>query len=240
MSGASRQDLRPRFPYSPKALQVVQDLVGTCPDEHQPFRFSNPSRLQPRLHTFGDSQFLIEIAEDLAKAMKYAMLRAAQHQLWRQVNFIIYWIDPVLHRLLSVDVKVNKKDSSRVIHEAIRLGIILFLGEVRRKCGVMCVSTIVYLRKLKKLLSETDKHVDWALYKPIRLFLLFFGLVESWQQPEAKWYIEAVSSLAIESNVACWEDMIEAVKSFFWFEDIFDSEIERFRYDVMTRIQGCT
>jgi hypothetical protein len=233
VSGASRQDLKPRFPYPSKLLQ---EGVGI---RNNDVKLSNLSiaYLLPWMQLYGGSQIMMTVFQDLRKAMEYAKFKAAQNRIWRQVAFVIHWIDPVIHTLLNMDPNFDHNDSSSVVQEACRLGLILFLGELRRKCGVMCVSTKVYLIKLKTLLSETNEHVEWDLCKPLRLFVLFFGMLESWKQPEAGWYAEAVSIEARGSRITSWEDIVAAAKSFLWFDDIFDSEIENFRNDVMSRFQ---
>jgi hypothetical protein len=86
----------------------------------------------------------------------------------------------------------------------------------------MCVSTKVYVSKLKALLSDTDDHVDWTPFNLLRLWLLFFGMLESWQQPEASWYDDSVSKVAERLEIAPWDSIVTAVKSILWFEDIFD------------------
>jgi hypothetical protein len=160
----------------------------------------------------------------------------AQNLPWRQVTFIIRWIDPVLHRLLSLDSNFNMNDSSSTIQEACRLGLILFLGEVRRKCGVMCVSTKIYVSKLKALLSDADEHMDWTPLNLLRLWLLFFGMLESRHHPEANWYAHSLSIVVKEMMISSWDNVVATVKKFLWFQDIFDSEVEMFRDDVMFRL----
>ena len=192
--------------------------------------------LQPWRQLFDHPHILETVFDDLRTAIQYTISRRAQNRIWRQVTFIINWIDPIMHRLLNMDSNVNRHDSSSVIQEACRLGIILFLAEVRRKCGVMCVSTKVYVSKLKTLLSDTDDSVDWTPLNLLRLWLLFFGMLESWQQPEASWYADSVSKVAERLEIAPWGSIVTAVKSILWFEDIFDSQIEKFRADIMSRL----
>ena len=227
ISGASRQDLKPRFPHPTKMLQGIQESETSTP--------LNPS-LQPRKQWFNPSHVLTSIFDDLNAAIQHTESRSAQNQTWRQVTFIIHWIDPVLHRLLNINSNVRRNGSASVIQEACRLGIILFLAEVRRKCGVMCVTTTVYISKLKDLLLKTDDRVDWTQFSLLRLWLLFFGMVESGQQPEADWYADSVCKVAERLQLAPWDGIVTAVKSVLWFEDIFESKIEQFRGVIMSRL----
>jgi hypothetical protein len=188
------------------------------------------------MQVFDESHTLTAIFEDLRKAIQQTMSRVAQNHEWRRVTFIIQWIDPVIHGLLNLDLNVNWHDSASIIHEACRLGIILFVGEVRRKCGVMCVSTKVYVSKLQVLLLNTDEYVDWTPFNLLRLWLLFFGMLESRQQPEARWYVESVRIVVDRLNIGSWEGVVAAVKRVLWFEGIFDPELENFREDVMSRL----
>lgn len=99
----------------------------------------------------------------------------------------------------------------------------------------MCVSTKVYISKLKTLLSSTDDQVDWKPFNLLRLWLLFFGMLESRKEPEVNWYTDSVSMVAERLEVVSWDSIVAAVKGVLWFEDIFDSEIEKFRAGIIAR-----
>ena len=69
-----------------------------------------------------------------------------------------------MHKLFSM-----RSQLTSVQEEVCRLGIILFMGLIRRSCGKLGVSSTIYVRKLKALFLATQGEIDWTPYTQLLL-----------------------------------------------------------------------
>lgn len=81
------------------------------------------------------------IFDEIVTALHDAKSKTRRNEIWIRVPFVSLWIDPISHKLLSMKADVYVDDAWSVIQEATRLGIHLFFGEIRRKCGALAVRT---------------------------------------------------------------------------------------------------
>jgi hypothetical protein len=85
--------------------------------------------------------------------------------------------------------------------------------------------------KVKSLLRAPTNHCSMEddIPKPLLLWILFFGLMESWGLPEEEWFIEATIETAKECGLHAWSDILEAVQTCPRMDDMFTVELERTR-----------
>jgi hypothetical protein len=145
-------------------------------------------------------------------------------------HFNLLWITPLLHRLLSLS-RISEDgedvDVLSVMQEASRLGIILFLAEIRRKCGDLGVPTEVQSRKLRAVLSMPGWS-RWALFEPMILWILFFGALES-EREDSGWFCNSMVLAARNLGIKEWKGVVGVVAGFLWIGDIFEGRIKELR-----------
>lgn len=109
-----------------------------------------------------------------------------------------------------------------IVQDASRLAIFFFLGELRRQCGALGVSTTLFLSKFKNHMMDFGATIDWQPCHPLLLWMLFFRILESWGLPEQDWYFETIVSVAKAMELGSWDAIVQEVKGFLWVEDIHD------------------
>jgi hypothetical protein len=172
------------------------------------------------------------IFADLTAAIAHSIFKTTRKELWRGVDFILYWLDPIMHKLLCLRSELTSPQE-----EMCRLGIILFMGPIRRNCGKLGVSSKVYVRKLKALFLATRDEIDWTPQTQLLLWTLFFGMLETWRLPEQGWYVSSLCLTAKGLGLNSWDEIIESVSNFLWMENIFESDLDRFQDIVVLGLQ---
>lgn len=144
-------------------------------------------------------------------------------------HFNLMWITPLLYRLLSLPRVSENGDTDvlGVMQEASRLGIILFLAEIRRKCGDLGVPTVVQSKKLRAVLSRPG-WVRWALFEPLILWVLFFGALES-EREDRGWFCNSLCVAARNLRIGEWKGVVSAVSGLLWIGDMFEEMINELR-----------
>lgn len=171
-------------------LVEIHDLDFPC--GRSSFKPSNVK--QPRSLNFNDWWFqqpaswkkifprghqLNDIFSNLTAAVTDTVFKTTKKEFWRDVNFILYWLDPIMHKLLCLRSELTS------FQEVCRLGIILFMGQIQRNCGKLGVSSAVYVRKLKALFLATQDKIDWTPHTQLLLWVLFFGMLEPGDFPSS-------------------------------------------------------
>jgi len=174
--------------------------------------------------------------DDINASITHATFMTAQNKEWQNADFIVYWIDPILHRLLGTTMHQHDQEKTDLLESVSRLGICLFLGPIRLNCGKLGCSTKVYVRKLKDLLSQYNDDVGYIIPEAMLLWVLFFGMLESWDLPEEEWFVDLTASVDARMNLYGWENIWTAVRSFLWMNNMFATEIKNIRGSFVTKL----
>ncbi|CZR67426.1 uncharacterized protein PAC_17325 [Phialocephala subalpina] len=225
MTRSLRQDTKPQFPLPEEMLQAVQNDQSA---DDFVFFARTPYSAQWR-EIFPPNHPMMSVFDELQHAVEVAKLKAMRNQQWRIVNFVIFRMYPTIHRLLSMGLDPDPDDQWSIVQEASRLGILLFMGEIRRKCGALGVSTRLYITKLKVFMEGLGSTIDWTSANMLLLWVMFFALLESWKLPEQDWYVESMHAVMARTTLRSWDAVLERVKSFLWVDDIYDERVELFR-----------
>lgn len=228
ISSVSRRDVKPRVP-------IPEGLLHACKAE-------SPEELGFQAHAFRTAAApwrrlllsenpLLHIFDEINSAIAHSRFKSMRNEKWKHADFVVYWIEPIMHKLLNIGSGSEEENPLTFRDAALRMGMCLFLGPIRRNCGKLGVSTRIYVIKLKSLLAESnnsrDRHGDMP--KVLLLWILFFGLLESWKLPEEEWFIKATLETARGCGLRTWSGIVETVQSFLWMEDMFAIELERTR-----------
>ncbi|KAF8859223.1 hypothetical protein BDZ45DRAFT_368044 [Acephala macrosclerotiorum] len=225
MTRSLRQDTKPQFPLPEQMIRNVQndqsaDDFVFFPQTHHP---------APWRQIFPTKNPIVTVFDEIQNAAEVAKMKATRNQEWRVANFVIFRMYPTIHRLLSMGLDPELDDQWSILQEASRLGIMLFMGEIRRQCGDLGVSTRLHVTKLKVFMEGLGSTIDWASANILLLWIMFFGLLESWKLPEQDWYVESMHAVMARTTLQSWDAVVEKVKSFLWFDDIYDEKVEQFR-----------
>ncbi|KAL2070217.1 hypothetical protein VTL71DRAFT_13243 [Oculimacula yallundae] len=226
LAGACRRDSRPKFPAPHHLIQAIQGefrskLIGKLSPNHVTSR-----SLRPWANAVSGNALLITALDNLLKAINYTKIQTARGENWIGLKLIVFWVDPIVHDLLGQGAEAQPTDKS-VVHEAIRLGLILFLFKLRRICGQLAVSTTFFVTKLRRLTSTMAGKMMWRTSERMLTWVLFVGMLESWQTEDEEWYVETAAMAAHSQGLNSWDDIMDAVKNFPWIEGVFDAECGR-------------
>ena len=190
----------------------------------------------PWIRTLRLSALVLGAFDNLITAIQFTNARVQEGRPWQEVEFVLQWIDPIMHRILGIEAEViSPGNESRIINEACRLGIFLFLAEVRRKCSIQGVSSPLYVSKLRRLIEQRQESVNWDRLSYLLLWILFFGFLESREDEDIDWYAKTICEVTGESGVESWHRVMAAAKRFLWFNDVFESHGERLRGVLVSR-----
>ncbi|KAH9207786.1 hypothetical protein DL95DRAFT_415304 [Leptodontidium sp. 2 PMI_412] len=221
MTRICRQDTKPLFPV-PKTFDITQEQQFGSPSTTLPYlTTSTPAR--PWNDIFPVGHPIIDTFENLNSVIQLAASKATQDKSWKVVNFVIRRLYPIVHKLMSLKIEdaiIN--DYWAIVQDASRLAIFFFLGELRRQCGALGVSTTLFLSNFKNHMMDFGATIDWQPCHPLLLWMLFFGILESWGLPEQDWYFETIVSVAKAMELGSWDAIVQEVKRFLWVEDIHD------------------
>lgn len=172
---------------------------------------------------------MIEIFNEISNALNFARMKISRNEIWTRQEYASLWIDPITYKLLSTMSAIDLNNHWGKIHEATRLGIILFFGEIRMKTGALSVSGLLQVKKLKDFLLGIGSDADWSAAPQLLLWIVFFGFFESWQQPEHEFYRNILVKLAEKLELPSWDGVIAVVRDFLWIGEIHDERLGRLR-----------
>jgi len=221
LAGACRRDSKARFP-PPDTL--IQEAHNT---NHSPAigAYGISPFLASYIGLYIQDHLLVNAFHDLGIAIEYINRKSRLGEPWADINFFVYWIDPIVHSLVGQEFL----EEGKLLQEATRLGLLLFLSKIRRYCGQLGVSTRCFSAKLRSLVSRKNVSNFGVSAKKILLWALLMGLVESKEEADQSWYIIKVAEIAYEMGFWSWSETFGSVKDCIWIRDVFDAEEDKFR-----------
>jgi hypothetical protein len=146
--------------------------------------------------------------------------RQHQHQFMPNGD----WANPIIHQLLTVrPMHINDLDSSSqgvIIEEACRLGLLLFLAEIRRRCGVQPIRTAVLTEKLAAHLRAHSSTFEECEY-PLLLWLVMVGAMEMTADHETRdFFLQNMRSVVCEYHVEGWEALLRILWGVLWTHEV--------------------
>ena len=234
LSAACRRDAQPRLKF-PENIRnefrsgILEKLHEQC---EQKSSISTPWWLP----SLPEDHLLTRAIHDTRIAIEFTRYKEAKSERWKNVKFLTYWVDPILHTLVGNSIAAV--DSESVMQEATRVGLILFLCKLRYISGQLGVETILFVKKLKMLLLHGGLGVYSGSLEPMLLWIVVVGLLESWNRQERIWFLEMTVNLALEMSLQSWDTVVIMVKDVFWVDVAFDDEMERCRVEFESLLQG--
>ena len=134
------------------------------------------------------------------------------------------WVNPIIHQLLTVrPMHINDLDppSPRAnLEEACRLGLLLFLAEIRRRCGVQPTRTAALTEKLAGHLRAHSSTFEEFEY-PLLLWLLMMGATEMPANREMSgFFLQNMRSVVCEYHIEGWEALLGTLRGVLWADEV--------------------
>ena len=150
--------------------------------------------------------------------------KAIQHQYQHRFMPNGDWTNPIIHQLLTVrPMHVNDLDlpsQGVIIEEACRLGLLLFLAEIRQRCGVQPTRTAVLTEKLAAHLRAHSSTFEECEY-PLRLWLLMMGATEMAVDRETRdFFLQNMRFVVCEYHIDGWEALLRILRGILWTDEV--------------------
>lgn len=227
-----RHDSRSLFPVPERVFDTETERLVPTELSRRPTSNGQWWQIFPREHP------IIDIFDCLLSVLELAHLKAAKKESWQTVNFLLCNLYSTMHALMGLKIQECSNDHWIIIQEALRLAIFMFLGDIRRQCGALGVSTRVFVAKFKALMIIKGCSIDWSSAYPLLLWMLFFGLLESNVCPEYDWYLESFVTVANRMNLDSWSSVIENVKGFLWIDEVHDDKVREIQGIVTAKLHS--
>lgn len=146
--------------------------------------------------------------------------RQHQHQFMPNGD----WANPIIHQLLTIrPMYINDLDSPSlrdILEEACRLGLLLFLAEIRRRCGVQPTRTAVLTEKLTAHLRAHSIIFEECEY-PLLLWLLMMGMTEIPADHETRGlFLQNMRSVVCKHYIEGWEELLRILRDVLWADEV--------------------
>lgn len=124
------------------------------------------------------------------------------------------WINHIVGQSLCLQAVTDREDLGSIMKEAFRLGVLLYLAEMRRHFGVYPVLMQIHMSKLKALLDNSG--TSWHYFMPLKLWVVVMALMEAKASEDKAWFASQISVLAKELNLTSGESLEDLLKGLFW------------------------
>jgi hypothetical protein len=134
------------------------------------------------------------------------------------------WTNPIIHQLLTTRpmriYDLDPPSQGVIIEEACRLGLLLFLAEIRRRCGVQPTRTAVLTDKLAAHLRAHSSTFEECEY-PLLLWLLMMGAMEMPRDHKTRdFFLQNMRSVACEYHIEGWEGLLRILRGVLWTDEV--------------------
>jgi hypothetical protein len=141
------------------------------------------------------------------------------------------WMEPTMYRLLSIRPLLLENGRGSVIEEVCRLGTLLFLAPFWRLLGRSVVRTATISRKL--LLLLTNHVVEWNELKPLLVWVVYLGAIETKDPGERSQYLLMLAVVSGGMHLQCWDQSMQMLKQVLWVESVYAGSEALIRDEVL-------
>ncbi|KAH7379864.1 hypothetical protein BKA64DRAFT_686501 [Cadophora sp. MPI-SDFR-AT-0126] len=217
ISGSCSFDLIPRFP-----LPTTHATKPPLPDLTS--YLSSPSTQSfhnTRQTYYTDHPEISHLMDDLHNftSLLKAETNWSSGRVWVENLASGFWINHIVQQSLHLQTIINPDDLKSIMREASRLGVLLYLAEIRRDFGVYPVVTHIHISKLRSLLEDSED-VPWHEFKPLKLWVLVMALLEAKSSEDKDWFADQIRGLTEELNLKSGEELEELLEGMFWYPQI--------------------
>ncbi|PSN65017.1 hypothetical protein BS50DRAFT_555338 [Corynespora cassiicola Philippines] len=128
------------------------------------------------------------------------------------------WMEPILHRLLSLRPRHSEATRAAIIGEVCRIGTLLFLAPIWRTFGIHPVRTTTLRNNLMSVIKT--HFAEWGELRPLLLWALFSAAKESENEQERGEFVVRLSMVMSKMGLNSWDELLNATREVLWFEDV--------------------
>ena len=144
-----------------------------------------------------------------------------QGRVYRNGDFGTAYMFPLLHTIISLPrLGLDQVGSDYLIIECCRLGMILYLAEMRRLFGISGVDSTRQTQKLRYFLQESSS--DWGSLGMLKTWCLAMGGMES-MGLERCWYFSDLKRVGACLGLNTWDEIERELREILWYDDAHTS-----------------
>ena len=125
------------------------------------------------------------------------------------------WVNHIVWQSLCLQAVIDTEELGSIMREAFRLGVLLYLAEIRRQFGVYPVLMQIHMSKLEGLLQSSG--ISWRCFTPLKLWVVVMALIEAKASEDKAWFASQISVLTKELNLTSGESLEDLLKGLFWY-----------------------
>lgn len=231
-NGSASQDITPRFPLSPYAA-----ITPPCLLKKQETQYATSlSEGLTKAFTSGATIFnLLKDAAIFAEVFNSELRARSLLQIGQDATWGWTYLYPLAHNTLSYRNNVDLSEYASVVIETCRLGLSMFVTQMRRQFGIAPLVLSVYADKLLCLLQNSYFPNDWGKFEVLKLWTLVVGAMEVRGGVRAgllKLLVNVISRLGIKNHA----ELEKSVRKFIWVEEVdrgrfWELELELWRLE---------
>ncbi|KFY94561.1 hypothetical protein V500_03158 [Pseudogymnoascus sp. VKM F-4518 (FW-2643)] len=207
--GGCAFDIPPRYPL-PTALLPPLRSISPGPTSTQ---IADASTAWVRV--FGSSHLITDIIQELHTIT--AVIRDQDPFVWRDPCFLGLQVNPVVHRLLSVDQNPKHSNANDdVLARACALAALLFLDRIRRKFMPYHITGPHFEQRLYGILTEGL--IDWTEFPELELWLLITFSMNA--DPSRTTFVARITQLIDMLGLQTWDLIVEVLSGFLWLDNV--------------------
>lgn len=165
---------------------------------------------------------LIDIISDASIENQHLQEEISRNEgtLWTETMYICHYVNPLLHRLLSLP-GINQSLPFSFVAEALRLGAIIYLATIRYAFGISPFQSEGPARKIKALfdklehtgIEQSAQNLGWGWVKIWVLRCAAMG-------PDGHWFLDQLHAEMGKFGMKTYDDFEKYSGSFLWIPEV--------------------
>lgn len=171
---------------------------------------------------------------ELLALVQFIISERAVRYLWDDGVFAGLHVVPLLSKFLSIRHNISESNPTFASEESRRIGALLYLAGIRQRFGVNLAKDI-YIPKLKHAIM-VQNNSNLEKIKPVMVWLLVIGGVQSLMHDDHNWFVSATVQLILQLQYNNWEELMTTVREVSWVEGILEVECNKFCMEVSSTL----
>ncbi|KAE9373391.1 hypothetical protein N431DRAFT_337270 [Stipitochalara longipes BDJ] len=227
ISGSCTLNTAPNFPLPAKQFPNGQRASQSSNKRGFPQRLSVAWRFN-----FSGQETLMDIVDD-AVIEAYNLqeeMAGTNNSIWQDSMYVCNYINPLLHRLLSLPATTHSLRSSSIA-EGLRLGAILYLVAIRQTFGIYPTRTTAQIVKVKHLFEnwEPSEIAQFSFedlnLNLIKVWILSLAAVMSDSKELQQWSYQNLHLSMSRLGLQTYTDVERLVEVFLWIPEIHGQQL---------------
>lgn len=177
-----------------------------------------------------DHVHLIDIISDICIENQHFLgeISRTKGTLWTETMYICHYINPLLHRLLSLP-ETDQSLPRFFVAEALRLGAIIYLAAIRYAFGISPFQSGEPARKIKVLFERLKKtaieQANLNLWQDfgcsrLKIWVLGCAAINRPSGPNGYWFLDELHAEMAKFGMESYDDFEQYAGSFLWIPEV--------------------